>query len=212
MEISVSIVIPTLNRRDFLIEAIDSCLNQTWEISQIVVADNGSVDGTVSMALPSGVELVVEPEIGVGNARNNGLSVTSSSHVIFLDSDDLLVPNAVETLVNLAKRDEAHVSYGALANFKSIAGKLIIGKTTSHPSASSSLIQVKTFEEFGLFKGDNYSFPNWILELGKTKARFAQVDDVVCLRRIHDSNMGHTKESRDYYIQLVRDRLADRNK
>ena len=89
----VSVVVPCYNQARFLGEAIDSVLAQTCPASQIIVVDDGSVDDTVQVATSYDfVQCLSQPNRGQGAARNEGLNHVTGNYVVFLDSDDRLLP------------------------------------------------------------------------------------------------------------------------
>ncbi len=101
----VTIVIPTYNRAQLARRAIDSALAQTWPAVDVVVVDDGSTDGTWD-ALES---YAGEPRVrrvrhavnrGVTAAKNTGLDNVTGTFTTILDSDDELVPGAVERLMD----------------------------------------------------------------------------------------------------------------
>lgn len=102
----ISIVIPAWNAQRFLSRTIESVLAQTITAWEMVIVDDGSTDGTGTVAgsyvkIDSRVSLVAQPNGGVGRARNRGLAETSSAspYVIFLDADDVWHEDALETLL-----------------------------------------------------------------------------------------------------------------
>jgi glycosyltransferase involved in cell wall biosynthesis len=92
----VSIIIPCCNQAHFLAEAIESALRQTYRHFEVIVVDDGSTDGTAEVArrYPT-VRYVRQDNQGQGAARNTGLRRSKGSHIVFLDADDRLLPNAV---------------------------------------------------------------------------------------------------------------------
>jgi glycosyltransferase involved in cell wall biosynthesis len=93
----VSVVIPCYNQARFLGQAIESVLAQTCPASQIIVVDDGSVDDTVQVATRyDSVQCLSQPNRGQGAARNEGLAHVTGDYVVFLDSDDRLLPRAFE--------------------------------------------------------------------------------------------------------------------
>jgi amino acid adenylation domain-containing protein len=105
-ESSVSIVIPAYNSCEFLPAAIESVLAQTYPASQIeiVVVDDGSSDDTKAVCdrYPT-VKYIYQSNQGVARARNKGIEVSQGACLIFLDSDDFLLPEAVEIGMNCLK-------------------------------------------------------------------------------------------------------------
>lgn len=90
-------IIPCYNQAHFLSEAIESVLSQTYPHTEIIVVDDGSTDNTSEIAARySCVRCVRQSNQGLAAARNRGLSASKGSHLIFLDADDRLVPDAIE--------------------------------------------------------------------------------------------------------------------
>jgi len=96
----VSVLIPTYNRSGYLIEAIRSVQAQTYRDWELVVADDGSTDDTraVIEGLGETVRYLYQPNQGVSSARNLAFRESSGEYVLFLDSDDALLPNALADL------------------------------------------------------------------------------------------------------------------
>ena len=92
----VSVIIPTYNRRAFVLEAIQSVLIQTYRSFELIVVDDGSEDNTRAalrpMALAGRVTYLHQANRGVSAARNAGLARAGGSLIAFLDSDDLWQP------------------------------------------------------------------------------------------------------------------------
>lgn len=98
----VSVVIPTYNRKEKVIEAIKSAIEQKFNHMEIIVVDDGSTDGTSeflkSLNLP--IKLITKPNGGVSSARNEGIKNAKGKYVAFLDSDDLWLPGKIQSQVN----------------------------------------------------------------------------------------------------------------
>lgn len=95
----VSIIIPTYNRKQLLREAVESCLQQTFQDYEVLIVDDGSTDGTGEQA-ETLLKLEWREKVryhrkvngGVSSAKNCGLKFARGEYVQFLDSDDLLRP------------------------------------------------------------------------------------------------------------------------
>lgn len=98
---AVSVIIPTYNRRDLLVTAIDSVLNQTWRNFELLVIDDGSDDGTDKLVASYGnrVRYFFQDNRGVSVARNIGIKKAEHDLLAFLDSDDVYAPEKLETQV-----------------------------------------------------------------------------------------------------------------
>jgi glycosyltransferase involved in cell wall biosynthesis len=99
----VSVIIPTFNRSKLLGRTIHSVLQQSYQNLEIIVVDDGSTDDTeqlvreISRKHP-GLVFIKKNNGGCASARNKGLEVSTGDLIAFLDSDDVWLPDAVETL------------------------------------------------------------------------------------------------------------------
>jgi glycosyltransferase involved in cell wall biosynthesis len=111
----VSVVIPCYAQAHFLGEAIESVLAQTYPHLEIVVIDDESMDNASSIASRyPGVRCVRERNSGMAGARNVGIRVTNGDFLVFLDADDRLLPEAIETGVRmLEEHPECAAAIGA---------------------------------------------------------------------------------------------------
>lgn len=127
-----AVVITTYNHAAFLASAIESCQEQSWHASEIVVVDDGSTDdpGAV-VAAYAGVRIVRQANQGLAAARNTGLRETTADTIIFLDADDRLLSTAIETGVKtLRGAPDAVLSFGAYRYIDS-DGEIISSKLKS---------------------------------------------------------------------------------
>ncbi|MDT5293798.1 MAG: hypothetical protein QOJ76_678 [Acidobacteriota bacterium] len=86
----VSVIVPTYNRADSVVDALRSAKAQTYPLKQIIVVDDGSCDETARrVAEVEGVEYYYQSNRGQGAARNQGLRRARGEYVASLDSDDL---------------------------------------------------------------------------------------------------------------------------
>jgi glycosyltransferase involved in cell wall biosynthesis len=92
----VSVVIPCYHQAQYLGEAIESVLAQTYPHLEVVVVDDGSGDnvGAIASRYP-GVRCIREPNSGAAAARNAGIRNSNGDFLVFLDADDRLLPDGV---------------------------------------------------------------------------------------------------------------------
>ena len=114
----ISVVMPTYNRADRVLEAIDAVLRQNYANWELLVADDGSVDDTVAV-----IEGVDDPRVrliradhgGPGHARNAGLAQATGSIIAFSDDDDRMAPGWLRTVAwALTAHPEVDVVYGGV--------------------------------------------------------------------------------------------------
>jgi glycosyltransferase involved in cell wall biosynthesis len=112
----ITAVVACFNYGAYLNEAVESLLDQTGGAPRVVVVDDGSDDPPTLAALddlPQSVELVRQPNRGVGAARNAGLERADTTYVIVLDADDRLAPGALAAMREaLERHPEASFAYG----------------------------------------------------------------------------------------------------
>ena len=97
----VSIIIPCYNNENRVADAIESALEQTYDMTEIIVVNDGSTDNSAEVIAGYEDRLTyVETENkGAGNARNEGLRHSTGTYVKFLDADDTLYPAALQQQV-----------------------------------------------------------------------------------------------------------------
>jgi glycosyltransferase involved in cell wall biosynthesis len=113
-EASVSVVIAAFNRGPRIAETLDTVLTQTRPALEVVVADDGSTDGTAAFVRERypHVRLVTLPHGGQSVARNSGAREARGDVVVFFDSDDVMLPHALETLADcLGRFPEARAAF-----------------------------------------------------------------------------------------------------
>ncbi|WP_441246269.1 bifunctional glycosyltransferase/CDP-glycerol:glycerophosphate glycerophosphotransferase [Kitasatospora sp. McL0602] len=101
----MTVVVPVHNVEEYLQECLDSLAGQTaFGECQVIIVDDGSTDGSRSMAgefaeAHANVLLHVQENAGLGAARNTAMDLASTEFIMFCDSDDILPERAVETLL-----------------------------------------------------------------------------------------------------------------
>jgi len=94
----VSVVIPCYNQAHFLPEAIESVLRQRQPRTEIVIVDDGSPDDMCQVVSRyPGIRYVRQENQGLAGARNAGFKHSKGEYVVFLDADDHLTPNAIDS-------------------------------------------------------------------------------------------------------------------
>lgn len=103
---TISVIIPCYNGEKFIAEAIKSVLNQTYKEFEIIVVDDGSIDGTRTQVEPYLTNRRIKfiqhnGNKGIAAARNTGITHSRGEFITFLDQDDLWLPEKLEKQIKV---------------------------------------------------------------------------------------------------------------
>lgn len=116
--IDVSVIIPTYNRQNFIIESALSVINQTYKNFELIVVDDGSTDETekkVTRLIKFYKDYRIiykkfDENRGPAFARNRGAEIAKGEYIAFLDSDDLWLKNKLKEQINFMKKNNFLIS------------------------------------------------------------------------------------------------------
>jgi len=203
---TVSICIPTYNRKEYLRETLGSVFAQTYKDYEVVIVDDGSTDGTDKMIKSAGypVRYYWVDHIGQYAARNKLIELAQGEYISFIDSDDLLSPDTIERLIKAIQIHGPNtIAYGSYVGVDE-KGKYVKRKQRLLPSGnitaelfefiyvhSCGMMCRKTlFEEVGGFDTSLMccAFYKLLLKLS-VKYNFIPVEGPTFKRRRHSGNV-----------------------
>ena len=177
----VSIIIPAYNASDYLEQAIQCALNQTYDNVEIIIVNDGSTDGgktkQIAMKYKNKVSYFEKKNGGVSSALNFGIDNMKGEYFAWLSHDDLIAPNHIEIMINYLSyhTNEDVIPYVAF-NMCDKDGNLLLNQTViaqlyyfdykisivknlytllqGEINGGSVLIPKKAFKEFGKFNED----------------------------------------------------------
>jgi glycosyltransferase involved in cell wall biosynthesis len=220
---TVSVVIPVFNGAEFLADALDSVLAQTYQPVEVNVVDDSSEDETprIAAAYASKVTYVRQRRGGPACARNTGIRAASGDWIALLDQDDVWMPELLEKLVKSATDTGADLVFCDAATLKN---GIVVEPTHFERHHLKSRLEAETadgvlcnpFElllEFGCFVLPSAALikRDALLDIGlfdeciyctddmdlwlrlSLKYRFALVGKALVYRRIHAQNLSHDK-------------------
>lgn len=100
----VSVIMPVYNCAEYIRQSVQSVLDQTYQNIELILVDDGSKDGSASIArgIAPQAKIIVQPNAGVSTARNRGILASKGELVAFLDADDWWDATIVEKMVATA--------------------------------------------------------------------------------------------------------------
>ena len=113
-DIRVSIIVPVYNVEEYIIQCLDSVVNQTLKEIEIICVNDGSTDGSLQIlekyaAKDERIKIVTKKNAGLGAARNTGLKLANGEYVGFVDSDDWIELDTYEKLYNNAVSNNSDI-------------------------------------------------------------------------------------------------------
>jgi len=211
----VSVVIPAFNAERYLRETLESVLAQTWRDFEVIVVDDGSTDGTRSIAEGFGppVRWVSQPNAGPSPARNRGIREATGELIAFLDADDLWLPEKLAEQVPLfdaegrvglvychAERIDAEGRPLPTAQAPKPVGRVFEQFLfRNHCPTSAVVVRSECFDRCGLFPEDMVWAEDWHLWLRIARHyHFAAVPRVLVRHRVHTAAL--TKQLEKAYL------------
>lgn len=106
----VSLIIPMYNLAEYCTNCLESVLSQTYKDIEVIIIDDGSTDTTLEICRhfakkDNRIYLYSQKNRGVSAARNRGLEKATGRYISFIDGDDIVSPNYVESLLKLMNED-----------------------------------------------------------------------------------------------------------
>lgn len=219
----VSVIIPTHNREHYVMEAVNSVLQQTVPAFELIVVDDGSTDGSARLleSLGSKLRYVYQPNRGIGAARNAGVACATGEFIAFLDDDDVWLPDKLQRqLAAFDKEPALEAVYGHGEQFVGPDADAHTrkrferhdGRIVPASLASTLLIRCAAFNRVGGFD-ESLRIGiemEWYSRLCESGIVTRMLDAVVYRRRLHASNLNvtyaHDQSERLHVLKQALDR------
>ena len=195
----ISIVIASYNQEQYLPEAIESCLTQTVKPDEIIVVDDGSQDNSLEIARKYPVKVISQTNRGLASARNSGIMNSTSEYILFLDSDDKLMADAVSRIQDVIDETNADVVSPSFQMFGLQNQGLILmanptledfktGNRVGYCSAvrRACLLEVGGYSSRMIFGYEDYALWVALLSLGKT---IVTIPEILWMYRTKENSM-----------------------
>lgn len=219
----VSVVIPVFNGERFLCEAVQSVLDQGYSPFEIIIVDDGSTDGTATVAqsFPETVRYLHQTNRGPAAARNRGIEQAHGDLIAFADADDLWPRAKLDLQLPYLTKDQSleivmgriqQVLLSETANGQTRAEEF--GEATFSVNLGCAVIRKSVFDRIGLFDETmRYSEDvDWFMRAREAGAAIMTIDAVTLFYRQHDQNMTRGKSTSELNILKTLKRSLDRRR
>ncbi len=204
----ISVVIPTYNHRDFVLESLESVFAQTYTDYEVIVVNDGSPDDTAERLRPlveaGRIVYIEQPNAGQGAARNRGIAEAKGEYIALLDDDDRWPPDKLAwQAAELEAHPEAVMVYGDYRRIER-DGRMSPPVETYCPSGAvydaflrgcrilspgQTLIRASALRAVGGFDPEVWGSDDWDLYLRLAKqGEFRHVRRVALEYRLHGGN------------------------
>lgn len=216
----LSIIVPVYNHVDVLKRCIDSLIDQrTFFLYELILVDDGSTDGAQNLInkydVYNNVMIIHQENMGIAGARNTGISHARGKYIMFVDCDDYVHNDLVESLLMKAELDNADIAMCAHALVKVKDGRIISRLPNIYPQ--NNMLGYKNKDEImnypGLPWGKVYKrelfekvrfFPGYWYEdtiihsmIFTQCKKFAYIPEVKYEYQWHESNFSHIQGNKE---------------
>lgn len=211
----VSVIIPNYNYAQYVGEAIESVMNQTYKDIEIVVVNNGSTDDSMEVLekYSKKIRLINQENLGQSGSRKTGLEVATGDFIAFLDADDkwnpqkiekqmLLFTSRVELVycgINLFSEKSQKVFATEIPTFRGSCSDSFIeypGVSIVLSGESTSIFTRSLLNKVGGFDPELNSAAGW--DFFRRCSKFSEFDFVpepLVNYRLHSSNMSNSSQN-----------------
>lgn len=218
----ISVILPVYNAEKYVVESVQSVLDQSYPNIEIICCDDGSTDRSFEIVKAfeqdhGGRITVVETEknSGISAARNRAIQAAQGEYLAFIDADDIWKPGKLSTqMEQFANDPDLDISFAWMQCFISPELPEEIRQLRYCPPEpfagyipGTALVRKDSFDRVGLFNPEWRlgEFIDWYARAQDLGLKSSMIEPVFLLRRIHETNTGVTERpSRTDYVKVIR--------
>jgi glycosyltransferase involved in cell wall biosynthesis len=157
----ISVVIPVYNTAKFLAQCLDSVIHQTFTDFEAIIVDDGSTDNSIEIdryyaGHDTRFRILQQENKGLSEARNAGLDIARGEWITFVDSDDMIAPNFLQTLFNAIMETGANIACSGKHLFGDIKPKRLRTHNENYISLSPAAALANA-----LYQNDKPDYSAW---------------------------------------------------
>jgi len=212
----VSIIIPCYNQAQYLVEAAESVICQTYSNIEIIIVNDGSPDNTQEVAeklqkkYPEKIQILSQENAGLVSARNNGIKEASGKYIVSLDADDKLYKEMINKCVQTSQQHNADIVYTGYQGF-GISDRVNMWTAFEEtnplyatPCGALAFIKKRVWEVTGGYKSsmhDGYEDWEFWINAYKHNMKFVHIPEKLYYYRIKEESMYTDAYKRDAYLK-----------
>lgn len=177
--VKFSIIIPFLNTEEYIGRCVESILAQTNQDFEIICVNDGSTDNSVKVLeqYKDSITLINQENLGLSEARNNGVKVAKGKYILFVDSDDYIEKELLQKLDSVTKNNPDLVRFGV----KEVIDDTIV----SYPAPKFN--NLSGVEAFKLIVKNKYVEPAWLYIFNR---KFYQDNNFSFIPKVYHEDFG----------------------
>jgi len=223
----ISIVIPAYQQGEYLEDCIESVLNQTKAVYEVIVVNDGSKDDTKEIAerymfkdfphIESPVKVVNQVNKGLSAARNAGIMNATGDYIMFLDADDKLEEDALEKITGEIIRTNADIIAPSFREFGKSNTEVILQPFNIEDLKSANrlpyfccfrksvLLEIGGYSSRMIWGWEDYAL--WFDIFSRNKFSISIIKDILVNYRVKEKSMIHeaNAHAKELWEQIYKD-------
>ena len=144
----LSIIIPAYNAEQYIENCIKSVLNQnTNYLYEVIIINDGSSDNTQEILekyrFNTSIKIIHQCNMGQSVSRNHAIDISSGRYIMFVDADDILMPNAIQKLLHSAIKHDCDIVEGSFVRFYDGINEEMIRESKGNNHIESNIMHSK---------------------------------------------------------------------
>lgn len=218
----ISVVVPIYNVAEYLIECLESVLNQTYTYYEMILVDDGSTDesGTICDKYAEKYENIMvyhQKNQGLSAARNTGISYAKGSYICFIDSDDVVHRQYLEILYHNAKKNSADISICSYESFETLEQVQLDAERNNVSKLEYKIELMKRLTKIHIDQDNITTISAWnklyrieLFHSHMYSVGLLHEDELIIHHLLHEANRVVLTESKLYYYRSRANSIMDR--
>jgi len=217
----VSVIMPVYNCEKYVAEAVQSVLNQTYSPIEVICIDDASTDKslTILKSFEPKIRIITNAKnAGISISRNNGIPLARGEFIAFADADDVWLSHKLEKQMGQFEANPLlDISFTMIENFLSpeLPDEFKVKRSfptgpIAGPTPGTAVIKKTSFDKVGPFDPDYHlgEFIDWVDRARNLGLTSAMIEEVLDMRRIHETNTTSGESTHAQYLKAIRNVLA----